>query len=168
MLRMRVNRAWIALLPIVFASTLFFASSRGPAGAPIAVIVHEQVPVNQLSLPELRKIFLGERQFWTRELMVTLLLPPRGTPERQVLLEKIYQQRSEVQVQHYWINRLFGDQGQSGPKMTGSNEMSASLVRTIPGAIALVPADRIPQGVKVLHIDGKEPGQAGYPLVASG
>lgn len=165
---MRANRAWIALLPVLCASTLIFSSSKDRAGAPIAVIVHEQVPVDDLSLPELRRIFLGERQSWSQELTVTLLLPPRGTPERKVLLAEIYQRRSEVQVQHYWINRLFGDEGQAGPKITGSNEMSASLVREIPGAIALVPASRIPQGVKVLRIDGKKPGQAGYPLVASG
>ena len=164
---MRANRAWITLVPIVFASALFFSSSRDRSGAPIAVIVHEQVPVDDLSLPELRQIFLGERQSWSRELRVTLLLPPRGTPERQVLLKQIYQQRSEVQVQHYWINRLFGEEGQVGPKITGSNEMSVSLVREIPGAIALVPANRIPQGVKVLRIDGKKPGQGGYPLMTS-
>lgn len=165
---MRANRAWSALLPVFLVSTLFFSSSRDRARAPIAVIVHEQVPVDDLSLPELRRIFLGERQAWSRGLTVTLLLPPRDTPERQVLLDKIYQQRSEVEVQHYWINRLFGEEVQAGPKITGSNEMSASLVREIPGAIALVPADRIPQRVKVLRIDGKRPGQAGYPLVASG
>ena len=165
---MRDRRVWTALFPVVFAGALFFSSSRDRNGAPIAVIVHEQVPVDELSLPELRRIFRGERQSWSRELTVTLLLPPRGTPERQVLLRKIYQQLSEVEVQHYWINRLFGDEVQAGPKITGSNEMSASLVREIPGAIALVPADRIPAGVKVLRIDGKKPGQAGYPLVASG
>ena len=166
MLRKRAHRAWIAFLPTALAGALFISSSRG--GAPVAVIVHEQVPVDNLSLPELRQIFLGERQSWSRDLTITLLLPPLGTPERTVLLRKIYQQRSEVQVQHYWINRLFGDEVQAGPKITGSNEMSASLVRGIPGAIALVPADRIPQGVKVLRIDGKKPGQAGYPLLASG
>ncbi|HKH48736.1 MAG TPA: hypothetical protein VKM72_29065 [Thermoanaerobaculia bacterium] len=168
MFRIKTTSAWIALLPIAFVGALFFSSSRGRAEASIAVIVHEQVPVDDLSLSELRQIFLGKRQDWSRELPVTLLLPPRGTPERRVLLDKIYQQRSEVQVQHYWINRLFGDEVQVGPKVTGSNEMSASLARVIPGAIALVPADRIPPGVKVLRIDGKKPGQAGYPLVASG
>jgi hypothetical protein len=45
--------------------------------------------------------------------------------------------------------------------------MSASLVRDIPGAIALVPASKVPPGVKVLRIDGKRPGEPGYPLVAS-
>ena len=39
------------------------------------------------------------------------------------------------------------------------------MVRQIPGAIALVQADRIPRGVKVLRIDGRSPGEAGYPLL---
>lgn len=141
------------------------AEARIETPIAIAVIAHEQVPVEDLSLSELRRIFLGERLFWSRNLTVTLLTPPRGTPERKVLLEKIYQQRSEAQYRQHWINKLFSDGGQSAPKITGSPEMSASLARVIPGAIALVPADRIPEGVKVLRIDGKRPEESGYPLV---
>ena len=167
--RTRAARSRAALLPAVFLGFLFFFNSPAShAGVAIAVIVHEQVPVDRLSLAELRSVFLGERQLWARELAITLLTPPRGTPEREVLLEKIYQQRSEAQVQHYWFNKLYDDNAQAFPKITGSHEMSASLVRTIPGAIALVPADRIPKGVKVLLIDGKKPGEAGYPLISSG
>ena len=135
------------------------------AEVPVAVIVHEQVPVDELSLAELRRIFLGERLFWSKDMTITLLVPPRGTRERKVLLDRIYQQRSEAQFQHHWINKLFSGDARSNPKITGSPRMSASLVREIPGAIALVPADRIPSGVKVLRIDGRTPGEAGYPLV---
>jgi ABC-type phosphate transport system substrate-binding protein len=167
MLRTGAVRGWIALAPVL----LLGAPSWGAAGvaeAPVAVIVHDQVPVDELSLAELRRIFLGERQFWAGDLLVTLLTPPQGTPERKVLLDKIYQRRSESQYQHYWINRLFGEGAQNAPKITGSHTMSASLVREIPGAIALVSASKIPRGVKVLRIDGKLPGEAGYPLGPSG
>ena len=132
---------------------------------PVAVIVHRQVPVDGLSLPELRRIFLGERLFWTRDLTITLLVPPRGSPERKVLLDKIYQQRSEAHYQHHWINKLFGGGAMSTPKSTGS---PTSLVREIPGAIALVSVDKIPKGVKVIRIDGKQPGEVGYPLAPPG
>ena len=141
-------------------------AAKAAASAPIAVIVHEQVPVEDLSLAELRRIFLGERQFWSKELMITLLTPPHGSPERKVLLRKIYGEQNEVRYQRHWINKLFSDGAQGGPKITGSPEMSASLARVIPGAIALVPADDIPEGVKVLRIDGKRPGEKGYPLVS--
>lgn len=145
----------------LFGSGILLAESK----APIAVIVHPQVPEDEVSFAELRRIFRGERLFWAKDLTITLLTPSRGTPERKVLLEKIYQQRSEAQYQHHWINKLFSDEGQRAPKITGSPEMSASLARVIPGAIALVPADRIPEGVKVLRIDGKRPGEGGYPLM---
>jgi hypothetical protein len=163
----RALRTWIAILPTVLFGALPSPVAAGAAKVPIAVIVHPQVPVDELSLPELRRIFLGQRPVWSSKLMVTLLMPPRGSPERETLLRKIYQQRSESQYKQYWITRMFGDGPSIAPKDTGSHEMSASLVREIPGAIALVPMDRIPAGVKVLRIDGKQPGESGYPLVAS-
>ena len=150
-------------------ATLLFAAPAQEAGqarkaAPIAVIVHEQVPVDELSLSELRRIFRGERLFWAGDLTITLLVPPRGSREREVLLGKVYEQEGEAEYQRFWINKLFDKEGQTAPKITGSPQMSAALVREIPGAVALVPADRIPRGVKVLRIDGRSPGQAGYPL----
>jgi len=165
MLRFRASPGRV--LPAVLTSFLLVSGAPAAAfKAPIAVIVHEQVPVDNLSLSELRRIFRGERYTWSKGLTVTLLMPPQGSPERKVLLEKIYRQRSEAQYQRYWINKLFDDGAQTAPKITGSPEMSASLAREIPGAIALVPADRIPEGVKVLRIDGKRPGEKGYPLMS--
>jgi hypothetical protein len=163
MLRNRVFRLGILghVLLGLFGSAVLPAETK----VAIAVIVHPQVPEEEVSLAELRRIFRGERQFWSKNLAITLLTPSRGTPEREVLLRKIYQQNSEAQYQHHWINKLFSDEGQNAPKITGSPEMSASLARVIPGAIALVPANRIPEGVKVLRIDGKRPGESGYPLV---
>jgi hypothetical protein len=161
------TRAALALVTaLLLASPL--AGAAGTDSAAVAVIVHRQVPVDELSLAELRRIFLGERQFWAGDHLITLLAPPRGTPERKVLLDKIYHQRSESEYQHYWINRLFGSGLQTAPKITGSPEMSASLVREIPGSVALVSANRIPRGVKILRIDGKLPGETGYPLVPPG
>lgn len=161
---MRRTRASRALLSAAFFGALLLAASLA-AEAPVAVIVHAQVPMDDLSLPELRRIFRGERLFWTNDLTIILLVPPRGSRERRVLLDKIYQQRSEAQYQHHWINKLFGGGAQSTPKIARS---AASLVREIPGAIALVSADKIPKGVKVLRIDGRRPGEAGYPLAPPG
>ncbi len=158
-----------AVLALALLGTgMFSGTSAGAERIPVAVIVHKQVPINELSLSELRRVFRGERHSWSENLTITLLTPPQGSPERKVLLNEIYEQRSEAQYQQYWISRLFGDDPSISPKITRSSEMSASLVREIPGAIALISADKIPRGVKVLRIDGKQPGQAGYPLVTSG
>ena len=151
----------------LFVVTLLFAAPAQEAGqaTPIAVIVNEDVPVDDLSLVELRRIFRGERLFWAGDMTITLLAPPRGSRERRVLLGKVYERGSEAEYKSFWINKLFDKEGQTAPKITGSPQMSADLVREIPGAVALVPADRIPRGVKVLRIDGRRPGEAGYPLL---
>jgi ABC-type phosphate transport system substrate-binding protein len=143
------------------------AAATGKAAEPVAVIVHQKVAVEELSLAELRRIFLGDRRSWVGDRPITLLMPPRDSPERKVLLNRIYGKRSEAQYRHYWTNKLLGDGTQITPKTTGSPEMTAGLVREIPGAIALIRMSRVPRGVKVLRIDGKRPGDAGYPLASS-
>jgi hypothetical protein len=163
-----VAKGWTSILPIAVAGALLLFKGPAAAAPVIAVIVHEQVPVDEISLPELRRIFRGERLFWSKDLTITLLVPPHGSRERTVLLDKILERRSETEFQHYWINKLFDEGTPAAPKITGSPRMSASLVREIPGAIALVPADQIPRGVKVLRVEGKLPGESGYPLVSSG
>ncbi len=161
-MRLRTSPRWIALLTVLLG---VLGPPHAEAGTTIAVIVHENVPVSDISLPELQRIFLGKRHSWSRELTVILLIPAQGSQERQLLLNKIYGKRSEAQYKQYWINKLFGSGTPIAPKITSSPEMTASLVREIPGAIALIRTGSIPRGVKVLRIDGKQPGEAGYPLV---
>lgn len=153
----------VALLPALAAP----ASNRSlPESGPsrsVAVIAHAEVPVQSLSFAELRRIFLGERQFWSDDLRVTLLVPAPASRERRTLLAGIYE-RTETQYRHYWIAKVFRTEATAAPKVVPAGEMTGELVRAIPGAIALVDGMRVPAGVKVLQIEGKQPGQAGYPL----
>ncbi|HEV8131116.1 MAG TPA: hypothetical protein VGQ81_07675 [Acidobacteriota bacterium] len=137
-----------------------------PAAVPsvdVAVVVHPGVPVNDLSLGEVRKILLGDRQFWTSNLRVTLLIRAPVAPEREVILKRVYQM-SEAQFRQYWIGKVFRAEAATGPRLVYSNEETTELVSAIPGSIAFVDASRIPKGLKLLKIDGKLPGEKGYPL----
>jgi len=129
----------------------------------LAVIVHGEVPAADLSLGELRKIFHGDRQFWTGDLRVVVLVPPAGSTERAALLAKVYE-KTETQYRHYWIAKVFREEAQSAPQRVGSSRAAFDLVRQIPGAIAVVDAARVPSGTKVLRVDGKSPSDDGYPL----
>ena len=40
-------------------------------------------------------------------------------------------------------------------------------MRKLKGAITVVRLDQLPKGVKVLRIDGKKPGEEGYPLAGT-
>jgi ABC-type phosphate transport system substrate-binding protein len=133
------------------------------AGDDIAIVVRPDVPVDNLTFAELRRLFLGDRQFWTSSLRVTLLVRAPGAREREVVLKTIYQM-SEAQFRQYWIAKVFRAEAASGPRIVYSNEMAAELVSGMPGAVAFVDADLVPKGLNVLKINGLLPGAKGYPL----
>jgi hypothetical protein len=47
--------------------------------------------LDNLSFAELRRVLLGDRQFWNSNVRVTLLLRALGAWEREVVLKNIYQ-----------------------------------------------------------------------------
>ena len=133
------------------------------SAAPVAVVVGPDAPVTDLTFAEVRKVFLGERQFWNPKVRVVLLMRAPVAPERDVVLRTIYQM-SEAQFRQYWISKVFRADVAAGPKIVYSNETASELVAAIPGAVAFVDASQVPKGLKVIKIDGKLPGDAGYPL----
>jgi hypothetical protein len=126
-------------------------------------VVSGDVPVDNLSFSEVRKVFLGERQFWNPNLRVVLLMRAPVAPERDVVLRTIYQM-SEAQFRQYWISKVFRADVSSGPKIVYSTEMANDLVNAIPGAIAFIDSAQVPKTLKVIKIDGKLPGDKAYPL----
>jgi hypothetical protein len=142
--------------------SLLLLSSVAAAG-PVAIVVSQDLPVDDMSFADVRKLFLGERQFWTPKLRVVLLMRAPVAPERDVVLRSIYQM-SEAQFRQYWISKVFRADVSAGPKIVYSNEMANDLVSAIPGAVAFIDAGQIPKGLKVLKIDGKLPGDKAYPL----
>ena len=129
----------------------------------VAVVVHPDVQVDDLSFVELRKLLLGDRQFWSPGLRVTLLVQPPRSPEREIILKKVYKMK-DAQFRQYWIAKVFRAEASSGPKIVVSNAMALSLVANIPGAVAMVNVAEVPKGVKILAVDGHRPGDAGYAL----
>ena len=149
-------------LKLLLVSVLV-AGSGCAQSSDVAIIVHKDVPVDNLSFGEVRKVFRSDRQYWNSNLRVTLLVRAPAARERDVVLRKIYDM-SEAQYRQYWIAKIFRAEATAGPKTVYSNDMTSELVTGIPGAISFVDAARIPAGCKVLKIDGLKPGEKGYPL----
>lgn len=129
----------------------------------IAVVVQPDTPVSNLSLAEVRKIFLGDRQYWTANIPVVLLIRAPVARERDVVLKVIYQM-SESRFKQYWIAKIFRAESASAPKVVYSNDMANDLVSAIPGAIAFIDSRDLKPGTKVVRVDGLLPGDAGYSL----
>ncbi len=135
------------------------------ASADIAVVVHPDVPVDNLSFADLRRIVLGDREFWPAGTRVTLLVRAPIARERDVMVKNVCQM-TEAQFRQHWIGKVFRAETAMGPRIVYSTEMALDQVSRVPGAMAFVDASAVGQNakVKVLKIDGKAPGQAGYPL----
>ncbi len=134
-----------------------------PAGSDIAVVVSRDVPIDDLSFSELRKIVLGDRQYWSSNLRVTLLIRAPAAREREVILRSVLEM-TEAQYRQYWIGKVFRAENSAAPKSISSNEMAFSLLNSIPGSIAFVDASQVPKDLKVVRLGGLRPGDKGYPL----
>jgi ABC-type phosphate transport system substrate-binding protein len=129
----------------------------------VAVVVNPAAPVNDLSLSEARKIFRGDKQYWSTDMPIVLLVRNPPSRERDVILKKLYSM-TESEFKQYWIAKIFRAEATTGPKIVYSNSMAADLVSVIPGAIAFMSAKDVNPNLKVVKIDGRLPGDPAYPL----
>lgn len=160
-----INRVAVGLVLLVALG----AAADGLAdeivsSSPVAIVAHESVKVDNLSLLELRRIFLADQQYWPDRTRIILLVQAPNAYERQVVLERIYQM-SEIEYKRYWVAKMFRAEVPSGPKIVFSTNMARELVSTLKGAITFIRADEVHGYGKVITIDGKRPGEPGYPLM---
>ena len=159
-------RSAVRSLRSVVAAFILLLAGGSPTIATagdIAVVVRPDTPASDLSLREIRDLLFGERQFWASNLRVTLLIRAPVARERDVVLRVIYRM-TEAQFRQFWISKVFRAETASGPKIVYSDQMATDLVAALPGSVSFVDAAEVPKGLKVLKVDGKLPGDAGYPL----
>ena len=149
--------ASLSALAVLF---LWSPSVWGQSGD-VAVVVNAKNSVSELTLPALRKIFNGEKRAWPGGTSVKLIVRAPKAHERDVLLRLM--QLSEDGYKTYWTSQEYRGE-EAEPVAVYSNGMQKEAVMAIPGAIALIDAGDVKPGLKVLKIEGKLPGQEGYPL----
>lgn len=147
--------------PAVFVLLLCLIGVPTAQAGSIAVVVNPSVEVDDVSFTEFRKIMLGDRQFWRAGSRITLIVRRPVAIERTVLLEQVYKM-SEPQYRQYWVAKVFRAEATSGPRVVLSNDQALELVGVIEGAIGVVDANDVPEGVKILKVDGLLPGDTGY------
>jgi ABC-type phosphate transport system substrate-binding protein len=162
---MRVRRKTIVHVAAVLA--MLCATPGGgrsqTRSADMAVVVNPSTPVSDLTLAEVRKVFRGDRQYWSKDVPVVLLIRAPRSRERDVILRTLYEM-SEAQFKQYWIAKIFRAEATTAPKIVYSNDMAKELVTVIPGAIAFLPESDATDGLKIVKINGRMPGERGYPL----
>src|SRR5207249_11528647 len=95
------------------------AAEATPEGD-IAVVVHSETPVSELSLADVREVFLGERQFWHAEVPATLVIRAPVTRERDVATRVICQTRGG-RFKQYWVAKVAGAERVLPPVVVDAN-----------------------------------------------
>lgn len=161
-----MSRRIASMVVVMVCAWAMPARAEGPQGAKagdLAIVVHPDTPVAQLSFAELRQVFVGEKQYWSRDMPVVLLIRAPATAEREAVLKIIYRM-TEPQFKQFWIAKIFRAETATPPKIVYSSDSTNQLVEAVPGAIAFMAASEVRPGLKVVKIDGLLPGEPGYPL----
>ena len=154
----------VSLVTLVSATAMASGvEAQAATGEAVAIVVHPQVAIDDLSVDQLKSIFLAEQQHWPDRSRITLLVRAAKAPERDLVLNAVYGM-SEDRYRQYWIAKMFRAEVASGPKIVFSTDMLRDLVAVIPGSIGFVPASAVGPDLKVIRIDGMLPGDEGYPL----
>jgi len=169
-------RRLLGLLTIVAIAGLLLAVSPGVAGGGVsppvqasaadqnlAIIVNQANTVDDISLKELRTVFLGERSHWPNGRRITLVMMDSGMAERKAVLRDICHM-SETEFSRHFLQGLFTGEVFVSPKTLASPIGVRKFVFNVPGAIGYVRSADVDGTVKVIKVNGHGLEDADYPL----
>jgi hypothetical protein len=146
---------------VLLTQLLFPLSSRAGSAPVVLVVVARASALRNVSRAELRRLFMRQAEEIDGERLIPFNHPP-GTAIRQQF-DRLVLGMSEAEMGRYWVDRKLRDE--SGPPRTvPSSALLRRVVAALPGAIGYLPSDQVDPGLRILTVDGKEPGQLDYPL----
>jgi ABC-type phosphate transport system substrate-binding protein len=162
--------AFAAIAILVMATATGLIVSVDPvqaAGDPIVVIVNGSNPVNNLSMGELRKLFLSDRSHWDTGRPVSPVILTAGAPERTQFLKVVYNM-NDADFDRYFLQAAFAGKFPMPPKEVGNAGDVRRIVGNSPGAIGFVRSSDF-HGyselvVKMVRIDGAAATDAAYKI----
>ena len=152
----------------ILAMSLLLVVPAAGAGDPIVVIVNGSNPIENLSMAELRKIFLSDRSRWDNGKAVAPVIVAAGAAERTAFL-KIVCGMNDADFNKYFVQAAFTGKDVTPPKEVGSGRDVKANVAASPGAIGFIRGlefhgDGSDGGVKSIKIDGLTAAESAYKL----
>jgi ABC-type phosphate transport system substrate-binding protein len=152
--------SWIPALLALCAA----AAAAAPAAAhaePLAIVVDRNNPKNDISLDELKSLYLGKRHEWPDGSRVVPIDLEAGSPGRAEF-QVAFLSMNGSSYDRYWVEQKVRGAG-TPPRAAPSPSLALKLVAKVRGAVGYVPVSHVDASVKVLTVEGKSPGQPGYP-----
>lgn len=163
-----MRAALIKVVLGIFGCTLCVPGVGGfpPASAestmPIAIVVAKSSPLTNLSLYQLKHLYLGELLTDPDGKRLIPLNQPVQSYDRSAFDANVLGMSPDQQAS-YWIDRRI--RGLSGsPRTVDSGDLAQRIVARLDGAVAYLPISAVRPDVKVVRVEGKLPGDPGYRL----
>jgi phosphate transport system substrate-binding protein len=169
---MKAAGVFILLAAVMMSSAVADSgSARQPAPSKsarvswegLAIVVNRNNPIDNVSLPELRAMFFGEKKWWSQKHRITLAAMKKSTPEWKTVQRVIYKV-NQHELEHYYLYQSFKGEGVNLPARMQAPVDVKKFVAKTPGAIGYVRASDVDDSVKVVRINGLLPDDDGYPL----
>lgn len=138
-------------------------AAQASADQNLAIIVNQTNTIDDITLKELRTVFLGERSHWPNGRRITLVMMDPGVPERKAVLRDICRM-NETEFSRHFLQGLFTGEVFVSPKTLSSPTGVRKFVFNVPGAIGYVRSSDVDGTVKVIRINGHGVDDPEYPL----
>ena len=153
--------ACVGLSCLIATSGVTSPVDAGEAKTKLAIVTSKDSPVFDISFYELKRLYLGEHVNASGKRLLPLNLTP-ASRERSAF-DRIVLDMSPQAIARYWVDRkIRGDSGP--PKTIDPLDLLQRVVARLDGAIGYAPVNEIRPELKAIRIDGKAPGDSGYPL----
>ena len=128
--------------------------------AQIAVVVNPENNLEEITLKDLKRFYLGEITIYKNGTDIYLI-------ELDSLKEEFYKTTcnlSSKKIRKYWMKMIFSGENLSPPDGYENIQSALEVVIKKNGAICFVPFNEVDSTVKILKIDGYLPEDKNYPL----
>lgn len=136
------------------------------AAADVAIVVHPDNPESNLQSDELVRILRQEQQRWKAGGRIYLIVQGSGSPARDVVLRRVFRM-NDLELKQFWLSKLYRGEIAAFPRVAPTDAAVKRLVGLAPQALGFLDGSAVDGTVKVLRIDGRLPGQAGYLLAGT-
>ena len=138
-------------------------AEQSSTSEPLVIVVNRSNPVDDRSLVELRRVFLGNRSHWANGRRITLVMRDPGEPERKTILRDVCGM-NEDQLKTHFLHGLFTGEILVSPKILSTPTGVRKFIFNVPGAIGYLRVSDLDDSVKVVRIDELLPDDKGYKL----
>jgi len=145
------------------SGSVLSSADRSATSEPLAIVVNQSNPTDNLSLAELRRVLLGGRNYWSNGRRITVVMRDPDDLERKVILREVCGM-TEEQLKNHILRGLFTGEILVSPKILSSPAGVRKFVFNVPGGIGYLRLSDVDSSVKILRIDQLLPEDKGYKL----